>query len=271
MKYLKTLTAIIFSIFILVNLSLAKSDIDIKVNGTHIYSEVSPFISGSSTYVPIRFISKALNITDIQWNPVERSVTIKDSATTLVLFADKNYAYINGQYKKIENKVLISESRTFVPVRFISECFDANVNWDEASNTILITSNNKTVTSSNEYDDSVYWLSRIIEAEASGEPFRGKVAVGEVILNRVESKEFPNTIWGVIFDDNFGIQFEPVGNGSIYNTPSSESIEAAKVALNGSNYASECLYFLNPEIAKNTWIPKNREYYTTIANHEFYA
>ena len=117
----------------------------------------------------------------------------------------------------------------------------------------------------------MYWLSRIIEAEAGGEPFKGKVAVGEVILNRVKCKEFPDTIWGVIFDKNFGIQFEPVANGTIYNTPSEDSILAAKTALNGSDYVGKCLYFLNPTIAKSTWITKNREYYTTISKHEFYV
>ena len=125
--------------------------------------------------------------------------------------------------------------------------------------------------SANTYDnDAIYWLSRIIEAEASGEPYKGKVAVGEVILNRVESKDFPNTIWTVIFDDNFGIQFEPVANGTIYNTPSAESIKAAKEALNGSNFSKNSLYFLNPTIASSNWITKNREFCMTIANHDFY-
>ena len=172
----------------------------------------------------------------------------------------------------------------------------ANVFWDGNTSTVAITkdlkqsiaSNKKPSTSTSNKiptsntqnssstthlinDDSVYWLSRIIEAEAGGEPFKGKVAVGEVILNRVESNEFPNTIWGVIFDDKFGIQFEPVANGTIYNTPSSESIEAAKVALSGSNYIGDCLYFLNPKIASSNWIVKNRKFYTTIAKHDFYA
>jgi len=121
-----------------------------------------------------------------------------------------------------------------------------------------------------DYNDAVYWLSRIIEAEAAGESLKGKVAVGEVILNRVRSDEFPDTIWKVIFDTKFGIQFEPVANGTIYNTPSAESIKAAKMALDGSNYVGDCLYFLNPRIAESNWISKNRVHYTTIGNHEFY-
>lgn len=280
MKLLKKITVFLIELLLFCQLSNANSNISIKVNGKYISPDASPFIKNSSTYVPIRFISEALNIKNIKWDAESNSVTIKNSDKTLILFVNKNYAYINDKYVKLENNALISNSRTFVPVRFISECFNAYVDWDDTTQTVLIDSN-KTVESANEpsnsdiqasnYDDAVYWLSRIIEAEASGEPFKGKVAVGEVILNRVKSEEFPDTIWGVIFDKNFGIQFEPVANGTIYNTPSKDSILAAKTALEGSNYVEECLYFLNPTIAKSTWITKNREYYTTISKHEFYV
>ncbi len=299
MKFLKKIVVSLIVLLLFFQLSNASSNISIKVNGKYLSPDVPPFITNSSTYVPIRFVSEALNIKNIKWDAESGSVTIKSADKTLVLFVNKNYAYINNEYTRLENNALISNSRTFVPVRFISECFNAYVDWDDSTQTVLINSNkttssskpsnstntkpsssssNNTVASApsnsasqtSNYNDAVYWLSRIIEAEASGEPFKGKVAVGEVILNRVKCEEFPNTIWGVIFDKNFGIQFEPVANGTIYNTPSEDSILAAKTALNGSNYIGECLYFLNPTIAKSTWITKNREYYTTISKHEFY-
>lgn len=269
MKILRKILTLLLIITLSLQLSYAKNGISIKVNGKYLSTDVAPFISNSSTYVPIRFISEALNINDITWNSSSNSVTIKADNKTLVLFVNKNYAYLNNEYINLENNALIVNSRTFIPVRFVSSCFDANVDWDEKSQTVIINSKDY-VNSPVEENTSIYWLSRIIEAEASGEPYKGKVAVGEVILNRVKSNDFPNTIWGVIFDDNFGIQFEPVSNGTIYNTPSSDSISAAKDALSGSNYVGECLYFLNPTIAKNNWIIKNREYYTTISNHDFY-
>ena len=122
-----------------------------------------------------------------------------------------------------------------------------------------------------EYEnDHIYWLSRIINAESESEPFKGKVAVGNVVLNRVKSLEFPNSIYGVIFDKKYGVQFEPTINGSIYNTPTHQSVSAAKRALNGENNIGSCLYFLNPKIASSFWIVNNRQYYTTISNHDFY-
>lgn len=120
--------------------------------------------------------------------------------------------------------------------------------------------------------DDLYWLSRIIEAEAGSEPYNGKVAVGNVILNRVKSKEFPNTIHGVIFEYYGSIpQFSPVANGSIYNNPSQESIQAAKDALNGARPVGNATYFFNPAKASGSWIVKNKTYLSRIGGHAFYA
>lgn len=120
--------------------------------------------------------------------------------------------------------------------------------------------------------DDLYWLARIIEAEAGAEPYNGKVAVGNVILNRVKSNEFPNTIYGVIFEYYGSIpQFSPVADGTIYNTPSEESINAAKDALNGAKPVGNSTYFFNPAKAAGSWIVKNKTYVTRISGHTFYA
>ncbi|SDK20139.1 cell wall hydrolase [Natronincola ferrireducens] len=120
-------------------------------------------------------------------------------------------------------------------------------------------------------DEDIYWLSRIIHAEAQGEPYQGKVAVGNVILNRVRSGKFPNTIYGVIFDRQDGYtQFSPVIDGTIYNTPHKDSVKAATEVLNGVRPVGEALYFLNPRKATNFWIVNNRQYMKTIGDHDFY-
>jgi N-acetylmuramoyl-L-alanine amidase len=119
-------------------------------------------------------------------------------------------------------------------------------------------------------EDAVYWLSRIISAEARGEDLRGKIAVGNVVLNRVRSTQFPNTIYGVIFDKKYGTQFAPTANGTIYNTPTADSIIAAKMCLEGYSLSSEILYFVNPQKAPNSWISKTRSHVFTVGNHAFY-
>lgn len=127
-------------------------------------------------------------------------------------------------------------------------------------------------TSSNKYTSGdLYWLSRIIQAEAGAEPYKGKVAVGSVILNRVNSKEFPNTIYNVIFEYYGNIpQFSPVQDGTIYNTPSQDSINAAKDAINGVRPVGNSTYFFNPDKAKGSWIVKSKTYVTRIGGHVFY-
>lgn len=119
--------------------------------------------------------------------------------------------------------------------------------------------------------DNIFWLARIIHAEAAGEPYLGKVAVGSVIMNRVKSPNFPNTIYGVIFEYYNGIpQFSPVADGTIYNNPSAESISAAQEAYWGAKPLGNVLYFFNPAKAAGTWIINNRTYAGTIGNHAFY-
>lgn len=119
-------------------------------------------------------------------------------------------------------------------------------------------------------DEDVYWLSRLIEAEAGGEPYKGKLAVGNSVLSRVLSGEFPNNVVKVIFDRKYAVQYEPTSNGAIYNTPSNDSILAAISALEGVWHISDCLYFFNPRTATNNWISKNREFHSSIGNHDFY-
>lgn len=125
--------------------------------------------------------------------------------------------------------------------------------------------------SANSYSTNLYWLSRIIHAEAGAEPYNGKVAVGNVILNRVNSNLFPNSVKGVIFEYFQGIpQFSPVEEGTIYNTPSEESIQAARDALNGVKPVGNCMYFFNPDKAAGKWIVNNKTYVMRIGNHAFY-
>ena len=95
--------------------------------------------------------------------------------------------------------------------------------------------------------------------------------MGNVVLNRVDSPEFPNTIYGVIFDDRWGGQFEPVRNGTVYQEPTQESILAAKLCLEGAVAVEDALYFLAPTLASNFWTMEDRPYITTIGVHWFYG
>lgn len=109
-------------------------------------------------------------------------------------------------------------------------------------------------------------LARIIEAEAKGESYEGKVAVGQVVLNRVNHHHFPDSVKEVIYQPR---QFEPVMNGTIYNEATEISLKAAEEALKGKGPVEGALYFYNPAIAASQEWFETLDYVATIGNHVF--
>lgn len=132
----------------------------------------------------------------------------------------------------------------------------------------LIENTNKTFGASNTGSTSdLQLMARAINGEARGEPYEGQVAVGAVILNRVSSSNFPNTIAGVIYEKG---AFTAVSDGQI-NVPIDESstvVKAAQDALNGWDPTHGALYYFNPNTATNGWIWSRQEI-KTIGKHKF--
>lgn len=114
------------------------------------------------------------------------------------------------------------------------------------------------------------WLSKIVSAEARGEDYYSKIAVANVILNRVEHHQYPNNIKGVIFDKKSGVQFTPTVNGQINKSATKESVYASFDALCGYDNSGGALFFINPTIAKTSWVSRNRTYIFSMGNHAFY-
>lgn len=112
-------------------------------------------------------------------------------------------------------------------------------------------------------------LQKIVMAEAEGEPYEGKVAVANVVLNRLRSANFPDTIKDVIYQRN---QFSPVGNGRINRvTPSKETVKAVNAALNGHKAVSDDTYFfLSLTLAQDLTVHHSRTFTKKIGNHSFY-
>lgn len=108
-------------------------------------------------------------------------------------------------------------------------------------------------------------LARIIHGEARGEPYNGMVAVGAVVLNRVANPNFPSTVAGVIYQKG---AFDAVSDGQINLTPSTQSYNAARDALNGWDPTGGAIYYFNPATATNKWI-WSRPHAITIGKHRF--
>lgn len=111
----------------------------------------------------------------------------------------------------------------------------------------------------------VYLLAKLVYGEARGEPYTGQVAVAAVVLNRVKSSKFPNTISGVIYQP---YAFTAVDDGQINLTPNETAKAAARDAMNGWDPTNGCLYYYNPATATSSWI-WSRPIVTTIGRHNF--
>ena len=119
--------------------------------------------------------------------------------------------------------------------------------------------------SSSSYANDVELLARLIPGEARGEPYVGMVAVGAVVLNRVRSSRFPNTMAGVIYQSG---AFDCVADGQINLTPNEQSRRAARDAMNGWDPTGGCLYYYNPSTSTSSWI-WSREVRLSIGRHSF--
>lgn len=122
-----------------------------------------------------------------------------------------------------------------------------------------------TVAASTYQESEVRILARLVSGEARGEPYVGQVAVAAVVLNRVKSPAFPNTISGVVFQTG---AFDAVWDGQFDMEPTENSVRAARDALNGWDPTGGCLYYYNPSTATNSWI-WTRQVQLTIGKHAF--
>ena len=128
-----------------------------------------------------------------------------------------------------------------------------------------LTSSSSSSGSSSSSSGDLYLLARLVHGEARGEPYKGKVAVAAVVLNRVKSSSFPNTIAGVIYQRG---AFDAVSDGQINMQPDNESIRAARDAMNGWDPSNGCLYYYNPKTATCRWM-LSRPVLLRIGQHAF--
>lgn len=172
----------------------------------------------------------------------------------------KRWGYYNGNIDGVYG------SKTVAAVRLFQSKNGLTVDGIAGPRTLAamgIASNSTGGSSSRNSD--VNLLAHLIYAEARGEPYTGQVAVGAVVLNRVKSSSFPNSIAGVIYQPG---AFDVVSDGQINYSPNSTAINAARDALNGWDPTYGCIYYFNPNTATSKWI-WSRPYVITIGSHRF--
>ena len=173
----------------------------------------------------------------------------------------KNWGYYSGEVDGIYG------SKTFEAVKKFQRKNGLTVDGIAGTNTLnalgIPSSNSSGNTSTNNTDLNL--LSKLVHAEARGEPYKGMVAVAATVLNRVSNSKFPNTIAGVIYQSG---AYTCVSDGQINLQASSQAKKAAQDAINGWNPTSGCIYYFNPSTATSSWI-WSRPQVITIGKHIF--
>ncbi len=228
---------------------------------------------GGTVYVPVQRFADQFGSFKTVYKEATEEVTITGKDLSIHVRVGDPYITVNERIFYTGHNVISLGGWIFAPLTSMSRALDAEVTIRSGYYDASVTSGDpSTVAWAEDYYDEtdLYWLSRIISAEARGEPFRGQIAVGNVVLNRVRSKQFPNTVKGVIFDRKYGTQFSPVASGTIYNTPTASAVRAAKICLEGYSLSTSMIYFYNPRIATSSWIGNTRPFVMQIGNHRFY-
>ncbi len=221
-------------------------------------------------YIPFRQAANMIGAT-YNYNSASASSTMRSASLTVSATAGNYVIYANDRpLFSLSPTVIMSDGRMYIPAEVFAK--SVGMKLDVTHSSISISGKYQPIKSAEYFyrEDEVFWLARIIHAESRGEPLLGEIAVGNVVLNRVRSSYYPNTIYGVIFDRKYGVQFSPVEDGSIYNAPSYNSVLAAKICLEGFDVSDGALFFLRPETSSSSWIPNSRSYLFSIGKHDFY-
>ena len=233
---------------------------------------------GSVIYLSVKDICAYLGLeSEESYDRATHKVSTGAEGLSLQAQAGISYVTVNNRYLLNLKGILIVEGRPFFPVELIEKIFGLQItvspdmdrldlNLDEAA----ILQGGENYYEETYGSENLLWLSRLITAEAAGQPFVGMVGVGNVVLNRVASDRFPDTIFDVIFDTKNGVQFAPVYDGSIYKNATELSVIAACVALEGYSTVGDSLFFIAPALADDSWLKEYYVYVTSIGSHDFY-
>lgn len=200
----RLLTAAVLCAALTVPAKAARRSVPVQIDGNPI--AVSAYVERGVTYVPLRALLNTMGAWDVWWDEATGRAAAASDDTHL--WADPAADTVTVDEKTVRGRVTVENGATYVPLRLVGEALGCQVEWDPYLGGAAVTSPGAA------YDaGELYWLSRIICAESGAESMSGQIAVGNVILNRVRSSSFPNTVEGVIFDRKDAVQFEPVSNG----------------------------------------------------------
>ncbi|MCR5575748.1 MAG: cell wall hydrolase [Oscillospiraceae bacterium] len=232
------------------------------------------FRRGGETFVPLRALCAACG-QELAWSEDGTRLTLQIGPLGVQGEKGRQYLMADGRFVWAPGGWLIRGEELYLPVPAAEKLFGVEAGTDGDSCAFrtkgaALLQGGEEFYALNFPADDLYWLTQIIHAEAGVEPMEGKIGVGNVVMNRVKSEIFPDTVFEVVYDTEHVIQFEPVAVGAIHEEPDEESIAAARLVLEGANTVGDCLYFVNPS-AGSAWFDNTLKLVKTIGRHNFYT
>lgn len=234
------------------------------------------YLNGDTVYMSLSDLGRIYNIS------VSVSVSsgsFSASAPGLEIYGEKDSGYItaNCRYLYVPSGYLVCGDDVYLPLDALCRIFGVSAGIDAGFGHVDIsTAQPRLISGSEDYytmnfsADELYWLPRIGYTEAYEQPLAGIMGVCNVVLNRVNDKDFPDTIFEVLYDSKHTVQFTPASTGAMHSEPDEIYYIAAYLVLEGYNTVGKSTYFVNPVDNANYWFRENLAYVTTIGNHEFY-
>lgn len=250
--------------------------VEIIINNAKILTSANAYLDKDTVYVPLRSATEALGA-DVRWDEITRTATIALGEQTAA-FSESGDTDQNAdplaENETLPSSAVIRNNLLYVPIRMLSESLGLSVLWDANYYQVHISAPDLLVREEcldTEFLNSdILLIAQVLQCECGSAPFEGKIAVANVILNRVASDLFPSTVTDVIYDRRGGsIQFPLAYNGKINNIPSLECILAAKCAVNGADVAKDCLFFQADSI-QDSWTNRNRTYALSSGGNAFF-
>ena len=234
--------------------------VEYEVRSGTTYVTVSSFVAMADPHAVVREENGVVTVSSSQG----------EEALSLTVSTRTPYIIANGRCLNAKGSITTVNGHVAVPIRKLAQVFNLGVSYDSAAKAALLTRSEGSgayIQSGDSYynADTLYWLSRIIQAESGNQSLDGKIAVGNVVMNRVKSPLFPNSLYDVLNQPN---QFIPCSTLSRY-TPNSESVVAAKLVLEGVQVVPNALFFARAGLV--CYASVYRPYVATIGAHAFYA
>ena len=233
------------------------------------------YLSGETVFLPPEAVCAAAGLS-MSWSEDNGTLTLSFPGAVLTGLKGSGYFEADGRYIYAPDGWLVKGNVLYLPSDAIERLFGVSVSVSAKRDRLELSTDKLAVISggANYYElnydaELLYWLPQVINAEAKFEPLAGQIGVGNVVMNRLSSPDFPDTIFEVIYDTEHTIQFEPISTGGIFQEPTEQAIIAAYLCLEGYSTVDDCLYFVNPEFGSG-WFDSSLELVETIGHHNFY-